>query len=439
MNEGAGGRRYAWYVVGVLALANVSGWIDRQILTLLVVPIRRDLGLSLTEMSYLIGLPFAIFFTAMGLPIARLADSGNRRNIIAAGIAVWSFMTAVSGLATSFTRLLLARIGVGVGEAALQAPATSLIADYFPREKLGSAMSVYSMAVFIGSGLAYLVGGWVVGAVSAQEAWTLPMIGSIRPWQSVFLAVGLPGLLIALLTLTVREPARRDREGAPRPVPLRALFAYVRANLRTFACVTFGFAFSATVNFGIAAWLATFLIEKHGWPASRAGIVMGVLTMTVGAAGVLTGGRIADAYVRRGRADGALRVGIIGAFGMLVSATAYPFAPSGASAVAWLVVVNFFAAFPWGAATAASAVIVPSRMRAQGVALYFFVVSLVSVALGPIAVAAVTDYVFRDDAALPYALAIVNVVGMTIAITLFALGLPALRATIARRDDWRLE
>lgn len=431
MNE----RRYAWYVVGVLTLANVSGWIDRQILSLLVVPIRRDLGLSLTEMSYLLGLPFAIFFTLMGLPIARMADSGNRRNIIAIGIALWSVMTTLSGLAGTYTRLLLARIGVGVGEAALAAPATSMIADYFPRDRLGTAMGVYSMAVFIGSGVAYLVGGWVIGVVAAQDTWVWPLIGAIRPWQSVFIVVGLPGLLIAFLMLTVREPARGD--DARRRVPISALVAYVRANARTYGCVTFGFASSATVNFGIAAWLATFLVERHGWPASRAGIVMGVLTMTIGALGVVSGGRVADAFARRGRADGPLRVGMIGATGMLVSATAYPFAPSASIAVAWLVVVNFFAAFPWGAASAAAAEIVPAAMRAQGVALYFFVVSLVSVALGPIAVAAVTDYVFRDDAALPYALAIVNVVGMLVALGLFALGLPAYRATLAARDRWR--
>lgn len=429
--------RYAWYAVGVLTLANISGFVDRQILSLLVVPIRRDLGLSLTEMSYLIGLPFAVFYTVMGIPIARLADSGNRRNVIAVGIALWSVMTALCGLAGTFWRLLLTRIGVGVGEAALAPPATSMIADYFPRERLGSAMSVYSMGVFLGSGLAYFIGGWIVGIVSAQDRWTWPVVGTVHPWQTVFIMIGLPGLLIALLMLTVREPERRDHTHGT--VPISTLFNYVRANLRTFTCQSLGFALSATVNYGIAAWLATFLIESHGWPASRAGMVQGTLTMTVGALGVLAGGRVADALVRRGYVDGALRVGVIGALGMLVSATAYPFAPSATAAVAWLVLVNFFAAFPWGAASAAAAEIVPAKMRAQGVALFFFVLNLVSVALGPIAVAAITDHVFHDDAAIRYALAIVNVVGMLGAIALFVAGMPAYRRTLAQRDSWRTE
>lgn len=423
---------YSWYVVVVLMLANVSGFIDRQILVLLTEPIMRDLKLSLTQMGVLIGLPFAIFFTLMGVPIARLADSTNRRNVIAAGIGLWSVMTALCGLVGSFGRLLLARIGVGVGEASLQAPATSLIADYFARERLGTAMGVYSMGIFIGSGLAYFIGGWIVGLVSAQQLWSWPIVGAIRPWQTVFIVVGLPGLLIALLLLTIREPARRERRTGP--VRFGELLNYLRLNLRTFLCLGFGFAMSATVNFGIAAWLATFLVQSHEWSAARAGMTQGVLTMAIGTIGVVVGGRVADAYARRGNSDGALRVGMIGAGGMLVSATAYPFAGSANAAVAWLVLVNFFAAFPWGAASAAAAQIFPAAMRAQGAALYFSIVNLVSVALGPVAVAAIAQYVFGDKTAIRQGLVIVNIVCMTIAFVLFMVGMPAYRNTIARRD-----
>jgi MFS family permease len=428
-------RAHGWYVVGLLMLANLSGFIDRLILALLVGPIKRDFHLSDSEMGLLIGPPFAIFYTVLGLPIARLADRSSRRNIIAAGVAIWSVMTAVCGLAGSFWRLLSARIGVGVGEATLQAPATSLIADLFPRERLGTAMSVYGMGVFLGSGLAYFIGGWIVGLVSAQEVWTLPVIGAIRPWQTVFFMVGLPGLLIALLMLTVREPARRLEQAAR--VPFSALFAYIRRQARTFGCLIAGFTFSATVNYGIAIWLATFLERTHGWPASRAGMVQGVLTMTVGTVGVLTGGRIADAMLKRGRIDAPLRAGVIGALGMLVSATMYPLVSSPTAAVAWLVVVNFFAAFPWGAASAAAAETVPQAMRAQGAAFFYLILNLVSFALGPWAVGAITDMGFGDPGALRYSLAILNVLGMSGAITLFLIGMPAYRRTIEMRDSWQ--
>jgi MFS family permease len=435
----AASRRYAWYVVGVLTLANISGFIDRQILSLLVPSIKRDLGITDTQMSYLIGLSFSVFYTVLGLPIARWADRGNRRNIMAGGVAVWSVMTMLCGVARTYGRLLLTRIGVGVGEATLAAPSVSLIADYFPAERLGTAMSVYSLGVFLGSGLAYFIGGWTVGLVSAVDTWQWPIVGAIRPWQSVFFFVGAPGLLVAALMLTVREPrvgAGRDARARAQPVPVSALVAYVRKNRRTFATHSVGFALSATVNYGIAAWLATFLVRTYGWSASRAGMVQGVLTMTVGVAGVLAGGRVADRFVRAGRVDGALRVGMIGAAGMLISATAYPLMPTAALAVAWLAVVNFFAAFPWGAASAAAAEMVPPPLRAQGAALYFLVMNLVSAILGPTSVALVTDYVFRDENALRYSLAVVNVLGMTGALALFAAGLPAYRRTLANRGTW---
>jgi MFS family permease len=424
--------RYAWYVVGVLTLANVSGFLDRQVLSLLVPAIERDLNISDTQMSYLIGLSFSVFYTVLGLPIAWWADRANRRNVMAAGVSLWSLMTMLCGLVATYPRLLLARIGVGVGEATLNAPSVSLIADYFPRERVGIAMSVWSLGTFLGSGLAYFIGGWVVGMVTAAGTVTLPIVGPLRPWQLVFVLVGSPGLVVALFMLTVRDP---------RPAPMRArttsriaLFPYVRANLRTFVTLGVGFALSAAVNFGIAAWLATFLVRTYGWTPAQAGMIQGILTMTVGVGGTLAGGRVADVLVRRGRIDAPLRVGIIGALGMLVSASAYPLMPTPGLAVAWLVVVNFFAAFPWGPAAASPAAIVPAPIRTQGAALYFFVLSLLSGTLGPTAVAFCTDRVFHDPQALRYSLVIVNVVGMLLAIALLGSGMSAYRATAQRVD-----
>ncbi|HVA58858.1 MAG TPA: MFS transporter [Gemmatimonadaceae bacterium] len=424
--------RYAWYVMGVLTLANVGGFVDRQILSLLVVPIRRDLAISDTQVSLLMGLAFSVFYTVLGLPLGWLADRASRKAIMGWGVAIWSVMTAACGLAGSFGRLLTTRIGVGVGEATLVPAATSFIPDYFPPERLGTAMSVFSLGIFLGSGLAYVIGGAMVGLLEAHGQVIVPLVGAVRPWQLVFFAVGLPGLVVSLLFFTVREPPRkRDAHGAS----TAELFAYVRRHGRSFACTSLGFSFSAMVNYGIAGWLATFLIRTYGWTATRAGAVQGALTMTVGVAGVLAGGRVADWYVRRGHTDGPLRVGVIGAVGMLVSATAYPLMPTAGLCVAWLVVVNFFAAFPWGAIGASAAEIVPARMRAQGSALYFLVLSLVSSTLGPTLVALITDHVFHADAALRYSLAIANVAGMSAAIVVLLYGMPAYRTTIATRDD----
>ena len=423
---------YAWYVIAVLTLANVSGFVDRQILSLLVIPMRRDLGISDTQMSILMGVSFTLFQATLGVPIGRLADSRSRRTIIAAGVAAWSVMTMSCGLARTYTQLLLARVGVGVGEAALQGPAVSLVTDYFPRARRATALSVYTLGTFLGSGLAYLVGGAIAGAAIAPDRWHLPVIGELYPWQAVFFIVGAPGLAIALLVVTLREPPRRGTApGAP--AALGALWRYVRANGGTFTTLSLGFALSATVNYGIAAWLPTFLVRTYGWPVARAGVVQGSLTMTVGVLGVLTGGRVADSLVRRGVVDGPLRVGIVGALGTLVFAGLYPLMPSAALAVLLLAPVNFFAAFPWGAAYAAAAETMPNALRAQGTALYVLVINLVSGTLGATAVALVTDRVFGNDLALRYSLSIVSATGMLLAVLLLWAGLGPYRRTLEAR------
>ncbi|MGA1731008.1 MAG: MFS transporter, partial [Steroidobacteraceae bacterium] len=192
----------SYYAVGVLTVAYVLSFIDRTILALLVAPIRADLGISDTQLSLLHGLAFAIFYTTLGIPIALLADRLNRRNIIAAGIAVWSLATAVCGLTRSFAQLFLARVAVGVGEAALSPAAYSMIADLFPRERLGRALGIYNVGAFAGAGLAFLIGGAVIAAVAQAGAVHLPVLGEVRNWQLVFFIDGLPGLLLALWVLT---------------------------------------------------------------------------------------------------------------------------------------------------------------------------------------------------------------------------------------------
>ena len=200
--------RHAWYAVGVLTLANVSGFVDRQILSLLVVPIKRDLGVSDTQVSLLMGLSFVVFYSLLGLPIGRWVDRGRRGLIVGIGAALWSIMTALTGLARTFGQLFAARIGVGVGEATLGPAAVSIIGDSFPRERLGTAMSTYMLGTFFGSGVAYALGAFVVGAVDRPGYVTMPVVGEIHPWQMVFFAVGLPGLLVALLAVRMREPPR---------------------------------------------------------------------------------------------------------------------------------------------------------------------------------------------------------------------------------------
>lgn len=429
--------RYAWYVVGVLTLANASAFVDRQILGLLVGPIRRDLGIGDAEMGVLYGLAFAAFFTLLGLPIARLADRSSRRTIIGVGIAVWSAMTMLSGFATSYRDLLFARFGVAIGEAALAAPAASLLADYFPASRRATALSVYSLGIFLGAGLANLAGGALIARLGEDGTVLLPLAGAIRAWQAVFVIVGVPGLLVAALMATVREPPRREvgASGATAHA-LREVFAYIRDNRRTFVSHNLGYALLALVNYATAAWLPTHLIRSYGWSAGRAGLTLGALTVTVGVAGVISGGRVADAMLARGRADAKVRVGIIAALSNLLFGLAYALAPSAELAVLALVPYNFFASFAFGASIAAVQEIVPNRMRAQAVALYGTVVTLVGLGLGPSIVGVLTERVFGDDSAVRYSLAIITAVGLTASASLLASGLAAYRRSVSYRATW---
>lgn len=411
MTEERAGSRRAAFALAVVTLANVAGFVDRQVLSLLVEPIRHDLGLTDTQLSLLMGLGFVVVSSALALPLGRVADTRSRRWLLAAGAAVWSAATTLTGAARGYAQLLVARMTVGAGEAALQPGAISLLADLYPPQRLGRAMSVYSLGTFLGSGVAYVLGAWGIAFAGAHLSGAWPVLGRVRPWQSVYLLIGFTSFITVPLLLMIHEPRRRP--GAN--VPVRAVAAHVRAHAGAVVPMTLGFACSAAVNYGIAAWLATFFIRTHGWTAERAGVLQGALTMTVGVGGALAGGWLSDALVRRGRRDGPLLVGIAGAVGMLVCASAYPLVGPATVAAALLVPVNVLAALPWGPASAAMAEVMPERMRGQGAALMLLVVNLVSGALGPTAVALATDHLFGGPAGLRYALALVTVVGMALA------------------------
>lgn len=429
---------YAWYVVAVLMVIYVFSFVDRQILSLLVGPIRRDLGISDTQMSLLMGFSFAVFYTFFGIPLGRLADSRSRRGIIAAGLVLWSLMTAACGLAQRFWHFLLLRMGVGVGEAALSPAAYSLITDSFPRHRLATAISVYSMGIYIGSGLAYLLGGVVVGLASGQELWQLPVLGAIRPWQVVFFVVGLPGVLMTLVLLTVKEPARRglrrvrQADGTMRAqeTPLSEVVAYIKRNWRTFACHNLGFALLSFSSYGAGAWIPAFLIRTYGMSAQQAGIWYGIIVMVAGTLGIVSGGRLADWLALRGYRDAKMRAGLIAAVVWAPTGILFPLMPEGSWALLLLVPTVFTASMPFGCAPAAIQEMMPNAMRGQASALYLFVVNLIGLGLGPTAVAMTTDYVFGDDLAVRYSLLLVAVFAHVASAVLLWLGLRPFRDSL---------
>jgi MFS family permease len=414
---------YAWYVVIVLTFVYIFAFIDRQILNLLVGPIRRDLQISDTEMSLLTGFAFALFYTLFGLPLGRIADAGNRRGLIAAGFAMWSLFTAGSGLARNFTQMLIMRMGVGVGEASLSPAAYSLITDYFPPQRRATAQGIYNMALSVGSGVAFIVGGTVIGLASSQSEWILPVVGSIRSWQLVFFIVGLPGILLALLMFSVAEPTRRGAGAEAKKAPLVEVLAFAKANRATLICHNVGLALLAFSAYGNTAWVPTFFIRHFHWSAALTGQVYGLVVVIAGAFGAVWGGWLSDYLTKRGYRDACMRVALLSSVIWFPAGIAYILVPSPVLSMIILASAVFLVVAPFAVASAALMEIAPARMRGQVAAFYLFVINLIGLGLGPTAVAVLTDYVFHDDNMVGYSLLVVSVTAHLLAALILWAGL----------------
>ncbi len=430
----------AWYAVSVLFIAYTFSFADRFILSLLIQPIKLDLGLSDTKVSMLHGLAFAIFYTIMGIPIGRLADRFSRRMIIASGIAVWSLMTVACGVVTGYWQLFSARVGVGVGEAALSPPAYSMIADLFPPQKLGRALSVYTTGAFVGAGLAFIVGGLLIQSIISSPEITLPIIGTIKSWQAAFFIVGLPGVLVGALMFTVREPVRRMKTTAAfssdvhEAVPMRQVLAYLRSRWRMYGAHFLGFSLLGVVSNSIIAWTPTFLNRSFGMTVGQSGPAIGAIILVFCTSGLIVGGWLADRLVLKGYSDGAMRVGVVAGLGCIPFAVSAPLM----SSVIWVLVLYcpllFFSSFGFGAAAAALQQITPNRLRALVSALYLFFLNLIGIGLGPTLTALITDFVFGYDEAVGLSIAVIAVTSGLLGALVLWLGLKPFRAEAATQS-----
>ena len=426
--------RYAWYVVAVLMLAYISSFIDRQVLTLLVKPLKRDFGITDTQVGLLIGFSFAIFYTFLGIPIGRMADRRNRKRIIVWGIAVWSLMTALCGVTDTYNQLFIARIGVGIGEAALSPAAYSLITDLFPRHKLGTALGVYNVGVYLGSGLSILLVALILKLINVEGTWHLPFFGDIYPWQSVFFIVGVPGLLIvALIVLTVREPERTH--GLKAAVTVLQIKTYFAANRKAILCLFFGIAFMAFGSYATTSWVPTLLVRHYGLAESQAGLLLGGIVTVFATGGVLFGGRYGDRLTKLGYADAKMRVGFIGMLaGVSVAAVMLLLFVLNAAPLPLFAVLLAFSSFttsiPYGAATAAVQEMIPAAMRATFSALFLFVVNLLGLGGGPLMVGFLNDRLFHDPNQVHFSVSITLVLAFGMSCLLLYSGLkPFIQST----------
>lgn len=437
--ESGTSERYAWYVVGVLMFVYIVSFIDRLILSLLVQPIKQDLGVSDTQIGLLAGIGFALFYCIMGVPLARLVDRSNRKWLIIAGIALWTAMTAASAFATSFGGLLLARIGVGIGEATLTPAAASMIADYFARDRVAKALGTYSVGLYLGSGVALLAGGLVVQSVTSSGPVQIAGLGSFNAWQLAFLVAALPGIAAVLIMLTVREPARREFAGnartadAGKAVPASEVIAFLRQHRRLLAAHFVGYGAIGTVVTAYLVWAPEVLRRTFDITAGQAGLVYGSLLVSLGAVGPYLGGLWAQRAAAKGHADAEMRVSIITCCLLTPAIAVAPLMPSLTLATVLLAPVVLLLAVPQGLAPTVLQLITPNGMRGQVLSVFVLLAVIFAYTVGPTAVPLCAKWVFGSEQALNRGLALVSAILIPIAAIALASGRKQYRELMIER------
>jgi MFS family permease len=414
----------AYYTVFVMALVVMFAEIDRGIMSLLVQPIKADMHLSDTSMSLLLGVAFAIFYAAFGLPTSRYVDRNNRKNLLSAALALWSVATCFCGLAQNFVQLFLARLFLGAGESVNGPAIFSIITDSFPKEKLARAIALMQLGVTAGGAFSLIMGAVVIGLL--QHMPDLHVAGLvIRWWQLVFIAVGLPGLLVAALTvLSVTEPARRDVLDPARvkTIGMRHVLAYMTKHWRVYAPF-FGSMAIGSLVLGTIAWTPAFFQRTYGWQPAQVGMMIGVANLICTPVGLFGGVWLYEHYVKKGLVDAPMRVVFWGRLVSLPAAFLMPLMPNPWLALGLQAFSVMAIGFTGASLNAALQIITPGEMRGQVNALSLFLFSVVGNGLSPSIVALITDFVFRDESQLRYAILTVSAIILPTSLLVFWLGI----------------
>lgn len=431
---------HASFALFVLLLGYILSFIDRNVMAVLIGPIRQDFAISDTQFGLLHGLAFSLIYTVLGLPIARAADSKSRRTIVAIGIFFWSVMTCWCGLVKSFAGLFIARMGVGVGEAALSPPAHSMLTDFFSPKRLPVALAVFSLGVPIGAGMAYMIGGWVYGYFASADPVVLPLFGTMTTWQMTFIAVGLPGFLVGVLMLLVREPPRRGKLALPSghaagALPLGEVMGYIWQRRGLYGAIFGSISALSIFGYAIMSWYLESMIRSFGVERSVVGPQFGQMFIVAGVAGALCGGWLTSWMLQRGYQDANMRIIVIVTLAWLVPGTLAPLAPTRELAL-WGVFPSLFLLNSYvGVAIAGLQLVTPNQMRAQASAVLLFMTNLLGLGLGPVIVGFFTDYLFGNDQYLRYSLSLLGVITCPVAAIWAGFGLRHFRAAVREAES----
>jgi len=426
--------RSAWYATVILTVAYTFSFVDRQVLNLLVEPIRNDLAVSDTQISFLQGLGFVIPYVLMSIPVGRMVDLFDRVKVLMGGVAIWSLTTFGCGLAGSYTALLAARMGVGAGEASVTPAAWSLLPDYFPPEKLSLPVSVYLMGPYLGGGLALIGGAYVIDWAGTGDI-SLPLIGTVAGWQFTFMMAALPGLLIVAWLATMprverRLPAAQIETSAetPRAPSLAEVFAFMRSEARIYFAVLIGVPFMVVILYGLQGWVPTILVRVYDWDLASAGKTYGTIALLAGSLGVLSGPFIGNVLKRRGHDDYPLLIGTYAAVGVMLSMGAMYWQTTGTGVLICIAAASFLVSMPLALMAYVIQIVSPSTMRGVMSGIYVVSNNVIGLGLGPTLVAVTTDYVLKDPGQVHVSLILVSLVVAPIAMLLLVSGRKSLRA-----------
>ena len=379
-------RLRAWWVVAAMFVASVVSVIDRGILTLVVDPVRHDLGITDVQVSLLQGLSFGIFYAVAGIPLGLLADRFSRRKLLVVGIAIWSGATFIGGLAASFGELFAARLLVGLGEAALAPCAVSMIGDMFPPDRRGRPISFYLLGQSLAGGLSVMLTGWVLSGVPEGTFAWIGVLKGLAAWRVAFLLAGVAGLPVILMLLTYREPVRRGARLADNGNSLRETIGYLRRNWILFLPYYAGFAMLVMMAYSINAWSATYLMRQFHLVPAQIGKWQGSVGIVLGILGPLAAGALVDRVSRRGRSGGKLLFLVAVAL-LMIPATLTVLMPTPTTAIAALGFVTFFMPVIGTGMVTSIQEMVPNNMRGVGVSLFGLFNTITGQTLGPFLVA----------------------------------------------------
>lgn len=429
---------YAWYVVVLLTLTQIVSYMDRFLPSLLIEPIKHDLHLDDFQIGLLLGPAFVLFYVMLGIPIGWLADRISRRAILAVGVTVWCIMTAAGSAAQSFLALFSARLGVGIGEATVAPSSISLISDYFSRDRRARAISLFMTGTFLGAGSSFLFFGPLVHRIQALPPTIVPWLGEFQSWRLCFLLVGLPGLLLTGLLLTVREPARTDiiptdDTGRAIDPTIRDAILFIARRWRAFGTLFVASACNLTMG-ALAFWNVALFKRTWDWNVAQVGVAVGTILFTAGPIGTLLGVWLTNRATAAGRRDATMRALVIGLLIGIPAYSAFPLMPSPAIAIAGLFIAHIGQAMSTAAGPATLTMLAPGRIRAQATAVYYVVISIASQLLGPPLVGSIAD-AFGDPHALRYAISIEALAVGIPSILLIMIGFPHYRRAVIAMDE----